>query len=138
VVHGHTWRCPGHHGHRDCRDVGLRPLTTDAGFAASSGGLPPPVLEPFRPHWASPKRNVSDSQFATQRAPEPTGALETPSLHFSPGFVTRAAKGSEMLGFSGIGRRSRSRTTSRSTIGEKHGRSLPFAARSRHSVRSAG
>ena len=32
---------------------------------------------------------------------------------FSPGFVTRVAKGIEMLGFSRIGRRRRSRTTLR-------------------------
>jgi len=54
------------------------------------------------------------------------------------GFVTRAAKGSEMLGFSRIGRRRRSRTTLRSTICEKHDRSLPIAARSRHPARRPG
>jgi len=58
--------------------------------------------------------------------------------HFSPGFVTRTAKGSQMLGFSRIGRRRRSRTTLRSTMCEKHDRWLPFAVRSRHPVRNAG
>jgi hypothetical protein len=57
---------------------------------------------------------------------------------FSPGFVTRAAKGSQMLDFSRIGRRRRSRTTLRSTIREKHNRWLPFAARSRRRVRRPG
>jgi len=61
-----------------------------------------------------------------------------PSPVFSPGFVARAAKGSQMLGFSRIGRRRRSHTTPRSTIYEKHDRWLPFAARSRHPVGRPG
>ena len=60
------------------------------------------------------------------------------SPHFSPGFVTRVAKGCEMLRFSRIGRRRRSSATLRSTIREKRDRLLSFAARSRHSVRCAG
>ena len=57
---------------------------------------------------------------------------------FSPGFVTRTAKGSQMLGFSQIGRRRRSCATLRSTICDKHDRWLPFAVRSKYPVRSPG
>ncbi len=57
---------------------------------------------------------------------------------FSPGFIARAAKGSQMLGFSRIERRRRSRATLRSAMSEKHDRWLPFAARSRHPVRRPG
>ena len=57
---------------------------------------------------------------------------------FSPGFVTRVAKGSQMSGFSQIGRRRRSSTPLRSTIREKHYKWLPFAARSRNPVKRPG
>ena len=43
-----------------------------------------------------------------------------------------------MLGFSPIGRRSRSCAASGSTIDEKYDRWLPYAVRSRHPVRNAG
>jgi len=55
-----------------------------------------------------------------------------------PGFVTRAAKGGQMLSFSWIGRRRHSLATSRSTIREKRDRWVPFGARSRNSVKSPG
>ncbi len=64
--------------------------------------------------------------------------LPSTSPVFSPGFVTRTAKGSQMLGFSRIGRRRRSRATLRSTIREKHDRWLPFAVRSRNPARRPG
>ena len=60
------------------------------------------------------------------------------SPHYSSGVVARAAKGGEVLGFSGFGRRRRSCATLRRTNSEKHERSRPFAVRSRLLVNNAG
>jgi len=80
---------------------------------------------PDRPgHRVAIVPGTSASPFERHRE-EPVVAMpdhEDPSPVFSPGFVARAAKGSQVLGFSRIGRRRRSSATLRSTICEKRDR----------------
>ena len=80
-------------------------------------GLPSPVAAPHGDLEVAETRRFGNLRYWSDRALHDVEiASHRPSLHFSPGFVTRATKRKYPLGLSRIGRRSRSCATSRSTI----------------------